>query len=637
MEKLKTDFISTHNFKLSDMTLKIRLLIGIFCFSTIAFAQTYRWQQKAEYKMDIDVDTKKHQFNGTQNLVYYNNSPDELNRVFYHLYFNAFQPGSMMDVRNQTLPDRDPRIADRISKLKPNEIGYTKIKSLKQDGVDVKFEVVGTILEVTLAKPIPSNGKTTLDMVFESQVPVQIRRSGRDSHEGVDYSMSQWFPKLCEYDYQGWHANPYIGREFHGVWGDFDVTIHIGGDYTVAASGYLQDPDQIGHGYESDGVKVKKTAKSDKLSWRFIAPNVHDFVWAADTEYTHTRKMAADGVMMHFFYIKTKDNAEEWEKLPDVMDKVFSYLNKKYGKYPYEQYSFIQGGDGGMEYPMATLITGNRNFGSLVGVSVHELVHSWYQMVLGTNESLYAWMDEGFTSYVSAEVMNYLKKEGLLGKMQPVDNPHLNSTQGYIGFAKSGNEEPLSTHADHFMTNAAYGVGAYVKGAVFLDQLSYIMGMEAFERGMLNYYNTWKFRHPNVNDFIRVMEKESGLELDWYKEYWVNTTHTIDYGIKSVDSGNKKSTRIELEKIGVMPMPVDLVVTYKNGEQEVFHIPLRIIRGEKPQENNDVKYTIAEDWPWTNPTYILEIPEKLKKVEKVEIDPSGRMADVNRENNIWEE
>ncbi len=618
------------------MFLKIRVLIAFLSFSVCLMAQQERWQQRVEYKMNIDFDATTHQFNGTQNLVYYNNSPDELHKVFYHLYFNAFQPGSMMDVRSSLLPDGDPRISSKIPNLKENEIGYHKIKSLKQDGQKVKYEVVGTILEVTLNKPIQPNSKVTFDMEFESQVPIQIRRSGRDNAEGVDYSMSQWYPKLCEYDYQGWHANPYVGREFHGVWGDFDVTINIDSEFIVAASGYLQNPDKIGRGYETPGAKVKKTSNTEKVSWRFVAPNVHDFAWAADTEYTHTKKKAENGVMMHFFYIQTKDNEEEWANLPDVMDRVFSYTDKKYGKYPYKKYSFIQGGDGGMEYPMATLITGNRNFGSLVGVSVHELLHSWYQMVLGTNESLYAWMDEGFTSYASADIMNYLKKEGLLGKMKPNDNPHKGTIQGYVGFSKSGMEEPLSTHADHFKTNSAYGVGAYVKGSVFLNQLSYIVGKEAFESGMLKYYDTWKFKHPNPNDFIRVMEKESGLELDWYKEYWVNTVSTIDYGIKSVAKGNKKSTIIELEKIGEMPMPVDVVVTNKNGEQEVFNIPLRIMRGEKAQEFTNMKYIIAEDWPWTNPGYTLEIPMKFKNISKIEIDPSFRMADVDRDNNLWE-
>ncbi len=194
------------------------LAATILLLSSSATAQPDRWLQAVDYTMDIDFDVETHRFNGKQTIVYTNNSPDQLDRVFYHLYFNAFQPGSMMAVRASNLADGDGRLT-RISKLKDDEIGYTKVRSLQQDGADTQFEVVGTILEVTLPKPLAPNSKTTLVMEFESQVPVQTRRSGRDNKEGISYSMSQWYPKLCEYDYQGWHANPYVGREFHGVWG----------------------------------------------------------------------------------------------------------------------------------------------------------------------------------------------------------------------------------------------------------------------------------------------------------------------------------------------------------------------------------------------------------------------------------
>ncbi len=601
--------------------------------SNLLHAQADRWQQQIECTMNIDFDVKNHQFAGTQKLVYYNNSPDALDKVYYHLYFNAFQPGSMMDMRNQSLPDADGRVKGRIGSLSKSEMGYLKIKSLKQDGKDTRFAHEGTILEVTLEKPILPNSKVVLDMEFDGQVPVQIRRSGRNSSEGIDYSMSQWYPKMCEYDYQGWHANPYVGREFYGIWGDFDVTINIDKDYIVGATGYIQNPDEVGHGYG----KGKSRATGDKISWHFVAPNVHDFVWGADPDYKHVTKKAKSGVEMHFFYQETEDNKDAWAQLPDIMDEVFTFANENYGKYPYNAYSFIQGGDGGMEYPMATLITGNRNLPSLVGVSVHELMHSWYQMILGTNEALYAWMDEGFTSHTSAEIMNHLRSKKMIGNQQAIDNVHAGAVNSYIGFAKTDYEEPLSTHADHFKTNSAYGVGSYVKGAVCLTQLEYILGKETFDRALLQYYETWKFKHPNVNDFFRIMEKESGLELDWFKEYWVNTTETIDYGVKTVEKNSRKQTKIVLEKIGVMPMPVDVVVTDNKGKTTTYTIPLRIMRGEKTKDG-EAKIEVAEnDWPWTNPTYELIIPAKIKKVAKVEIDPSIRMADINRDNNSWED
>lgn len=584
--------------------------------------------------MNIDFDVKKHQFNGNQIIKYTNNSPDTLYRVFYHLYFNAFQPGSMMDVRSRTISDPDPRVGDRIFNLNQDEIGYHKISSLKQDGLPLIFEMVETILEVKLAKPILPGKSSTFEMVFSSQVPIQIRRSGRNNSEGIDYSMAQWYPKLCEYDYQGWHANPYIGREFYGVWGDFDVTLNIDASYMVGGTGYLQNADQIGKGYTKNEV-TPKPDKNGKLSWHFIAPNVHDFLWAADPDYVHTTFQRPDGLTLNFYYQPNDKTKENWEALPAIMDKAFDYINKNFGKYDYKQYSFIQGGDGGMEYPMATLITGERNIGSLVGVAVHELMHSWYQMMLATNESLYAWMDEGFTSYASSRVMQHLLETKVLKQGRVAANPQAGNYAGYFNLAKSGFEEPLTTHSDHYQTNRAYGLAAYSKGAVFLGQLEYVLGKPAFDEALLKYFYTWKGKHPNVNDFIRVFEKTSNLELDWYKEYFYHTTYTVDYAVNNVSTSTENKTIVQLERKGKVPMPVDVVITKKDGSKLGYTIPLQIMRGAKGADLDSINWNIAIDWPWTNTQYSLIIPLKSEEIISIEIDPSERMADIEKGNNSW--
>jgi hypothetical protein len=608
--------------------LKLKLVIVLLVATFItAFAQPERWQQRAEYEMDIEMNAKEHQFKGKQKLNYYNNSPDQLTKVFYHLYFNAFQPGSMMDVRSQTISDPDSRVRDRIGALKKKEIGYHEIISLTMDGEPCKYEVVGTILEVTLPTALSGNSQAIFEMEFKSQVPLQVRRSGRDNKEGIEFSMAQWYPKMCEYDYQGWHSNPYVGREFHGVWGDFDISITMDKEYIIAGTGVLQNPQEIGYGYETEEQEVKKADK--KLTWHFKAENVHDFVWTADPDYTHTKIQVPDGPMVHFFYQPGTKTTKNWEILPEYTVKLFQYANRNFGKYPYSTYAVIQGGDGGMEYPMATLITGERKLRSLVGVTVHEVMHSWYQMILGSNEALYYWMDEGFTSYASSRVMASLYEANPEGI-------HAGSYSGYYYIAKSGIEEPLTTHADHFKTNTAYGIAAYSKGAVFLNQLEYIVGKSVFDHAMLEYYNTWKFKHPNENDVIRVFEKASGLELDWYKEYFVYTTKKIDYGVKSVARNKKKSrTDITLEKVGDMPMPLDIIVEYKDGSKELYYIPMVIMRGNKVAETRMIRKDLA-DWAWTNSTYTFTIDKKMVNIKSITIDPSNRMADVNDENNIWE-
>ncbi|MDP5125950.1 MAG: M1 family metallopeptidase [Algoriphagus sp.] len=590
---------------------------------SLGYAQNGRFQQAVAYQMEVAMDVSTNRYQGTQVLAYTNNSPDTLTRVFYHLYYNAFQPGSMMDVRSRTIADPDQRVKDRIAKLAPEEIGYLHPTRLTMNGGPVSFKEVGTVLEVDLTEPILPNSSVKFEMSFEGQVPLQVRRSGRDSEEGVRYSMSQWYPKMANYDEQGWHANPYVGREFYGIWGNFDVKITIDKSYTLGGTGYLQNPNQIGHGYQDEGVKVPEP-KGNTLTWHFVAPQVHDFMWAADNKYQHDKVQMANGITVHHFYIPGEKTTENWEKLKEFTPKAIDYLSKQFGQYPYKQFSVVQGGDGGMEYAMSTLITGERSLPSLVGVMVHELAHSWFHGVLASNESLYPWMDEGFTSYASNLAMASI--------FQANASPHRGSYGGYYRLVKSGLEEPMSTHSDHYQTNSAYGAAAYSKGAVFLAQLGYVIGEEARDRGMYRYWNTWKFKHPNVNDLIRAMEKESGLELDWYKEYFVYSTKTIDYGVKEVNA-SVDGTSITLERIGAMPMPIDLVITYKDGTKELVYLPLEILRGAKMEEPNAPKLVLTQDWPWVYPTLTISLKRELDTIKSIEIDPSKRMADIQVENN----
>ena len=594
-------------------------------FWATAQNNTSYWQQHVDYKMDVNMDVKNYQYTGNQELIYTNNSPDTLKRVFYHLFFNAFQPGSEMDVRSLTIRDPDQRVGDRISKLTPTEQGFLKVNTLTQDGATLTYKEVGTVLEVELQKPILPGEKTTFKMDFKGQVPQQIRRSGRNNAEGVALSMTQWYPKIAEYDFEGWHPDPYIAREFHGVWGDFDVKINIDKNYVIGGTGYLQNPQEIGHGYEKEGTKVTRK-KGDKLTWHFVAPKVHDFAWAADPEFIHDKITAADGTDLHFFYKNDPEIIENWKNLQSKTEELLLYFNKHIGPFPWDQYSVIQGGDGGMEYAMATLITGNRSFGSLVGVTAHEMAHAWFQHLMATNESKHEWMDEGFTTYIST-----LAENEIMGENK--ENPLEGTYRGYIRLATSGVEQPQTTHADRYDLNAAYGAAAYSKGAVFLAQLGYIIGEENLQKILKRYYQDWKFKHPTPNDFIRVAEKVSGAQLGWYLTDWTQTTNSIDYEIKEV-AENADKTTLTLERVGLMPMPIDLKVVYTDGTEELIYIPLQMMHWEKPAEGN-ITRTLAKDWAWAYPTYDLTLNKPKAEISKIVIDESGLMADINRENNVY--
>src|SRR4051812_37304955 len=262
----------------------------ILLFSINSIAQPDRWQQRIAYNINVDMNVVTNQFKGIEKIDYWNNSPDTLERVFFHLYWNAFQPNSMMDVRSRELGktllgtdrngdpvyDWDERVRDRIQHLQPNEIGYDSAVSVKLNGVNQKLIYHETILEVDLKTPLPPHSKNSFEVSFKCQVPIQIRRSGRDNEEGIRYSMSQWYPKMVEYDYQGWNANPYVAREFYGVWGDYNVNISIDKNYMLAATGTLQNANEIGFGYGQSTDNHQPSTVKGQLNWKFAAQNIHD-------------------------------------------------------------------------------------------------------------------------------------------------------------------------------------------------------------------------------------------------------------------------------------------------------------------------------------------------------------------------
>lgn len=618
--------------------------IAILAIVSNVSAQADRWQQHIDYKINAALNVQTNIVKGTENIVYTNNSPDTLRKIYFHMYWNAFQPNSVMDLRSRELgkttftsrrgtqmQDWDPRVRDRIQQLKPEEIGYQRISQITIAGKAQQLIDHETILEVVLTQAILPKSSVSLSLNFEAQVPKQIRRSGRDNAEGVRFSMSQWYPKMVEYDYQGWNTNPYIAREFYGVWGNYDVNLTLDKNYMVAATGVLQNP-------------TAAADASGNKTWNFKGSNIHDFVWAADDHFKHLSKEVRKGLTLHVYYKEKDAQADSaWANVLWAAEKVLPYMEKKFGAYPYPQYSFIQGGDGGMEYAMATLLKGPS-----LGTAFHEWMHSWYQHILGTNESLFPWMDEGFTSF-GEEAISYWYEEN-----HAINSPYLSEkakaqlkaaheaakTQlplvqagnyaGYYGLVKSGFEEPMSTHSDHYNTNMAYSSAAYSKGGTFLGVLGYIISDSLRDKTLLNYYNTWKFKHPNANDFTRVAEKTSGIQLQWFKEYWVNSTKTVDYGLNDIQAGEKGAI-LSIQRVGKMPMPVEVYVTYKDGSSETHYMPLDLmLSGKKAEAANWITHA---EWKWTAPTYSFELSKPISQLKSIEIDPSQRMPDVNRTNN----
>ena len=592
------------------------LFLSLFFINSIQ-SQNY-WQQEVDYKITVDINAKNNSYKGDQEIVYTNNSLDTLNKVFFHLYFNAFRKGSDMAVRLNNGDDTNTRFDVDISKLKPEEEGFLSVTNLKQDNVNVETYLSDTILEVTLASPLLPGSSSVFTMDFKGQVPITIRRAGRDSPMGVKFSMAQWYPKMSEYDYEGWNTAPYTGREFHGVWGDFDVTIKIDEEYIVAASGYLQ---------ESDPSNFKLGIKSGKKRiWNFLAPKVHDFTWAADPDYIHDIYQGANGVQLNFYYKNDPEIIDNWKALQPVTAELLKFFNKNIGTYPYNQYSVVQGGDGGMEYSMLTLVNSGKDFVPLVSVTSHELAHAWFQGVLATNEMNHEWMDEG-----SASFFGDLAESFVLGS--DFNNSISSSYGRYISLANSGQEMPQSTNANRYKHNRAYESTAYSKGFVFLSQLRYIIGSEAFNKTIKNYFNTYKFTHPLPNDLRRIAEQSSGILLNWYLTDWTQTTNKIDYSINQVEK-DKNRSNITIERIGLMPMPLEVLVTFKDGAEEYYYIPISLMRGDKKQPKYAKSWIQLNDWSWASKKYTFKIKHKLESIKSIDINPTGLLADTDYTNDI---
>ena len=584
------------------------------------------WQQRVDYDMDITLLADTHQLRGSQRLTYTNNSPDTLKAVYYHLYFNAFHPNSMMAERNRHLPDPDGRVVPRIFNLGPDTRGYHRILSLQQDGRSVDFTVRETVVRVDLAEPIPPGTSTTFEMEFESQVPKQTRRSGWMNDEGIEFSMSQWYPKMAEYDERGWHPDPYVGREFYAPYGTFNVNITAPANYTLGATGVLQNPEEVGHGYDQPQGLYRPSGASestaDSLTWRFKAETVHDFAWVADPDYIHETFSDAAGTRYHLLY--QPDVEDRWKPMKQWVPQLINYFSAEYGDYPYPQFTVAQAGDGGMEYPMINFLTGRRSPGSLLGVTAHEAAHEWFYSALGTNEADYAWMDEGFTSYATTEGVAHVRGR---------ENPSHEGAYQTVLFAQHiGLLERFNTPADWFETNLGYGISAYPGGEMIVEMLSYVIGEENRDQWIRRYMDQRSGQHPDPFDVEKFAEEVSGLRLDWYFEQFTNTTRELDYGIEDLrqeQTGDGYRVTLSLKRHGLVAMPQDVQLTLEDGSTQWINIPLVVMHGHKPVPDD---WIVADPWPWTYPDYEVTV-NVPSKVERAVLDPELLTVDRNRLNN----
>jgi len=621
-----------------------RLLVS---YSAILFSILYAdpidgyWQQKVDYNMEITLVDTSQQLTGFTTIKYTNNSPDSLDRIYMHLYPNAFQLESVKYreyIGNAGRASRAKYFKDRLdgftSKIDVHDFSIALPKEgaswIHKIPILDEYKIDDTILEAKLLEKIAPGRTVQVDLRWTHHVGEMVERGGY--YEG-QYNMAQWYPKMVVYDEDGWHADVFHAEgEFYGEFGNFNVKFDLPMAFIIAASGVVTDGDP---GWESVTVDTSfdfdvwvdiydsTYVEPDSLERRsvtFFAENVHDFAWVASKNFLYEGGKYND-IDVHVLY--DKGRGEKWTK--DVLERsirAISWLEEKFGKYPYPQVTTTDRiKSGGMEYPMLVM-----NGRESEGLIVHEYGHIYFYGILANNELDEAWLDEGFTTTQTTHyLMNRYGKQGFdlslyedmtefPKKYWPIGNDLHSDQWRVISFMRSGHDENISRSSYLYNNGYAYNRNAYTKPAMMLTELKYILGDSLYYAAMQHYYGKWKLKHVNEQRFVDAIEELTGEELDWFFDAWLHTTHHLDYGIKSFkksfNGDGTWSVNLGIESIGNRFMPLLVETTFEDG-------------------TTDRRWWKNHLWRYEDTfTYSVD-----KKPVSVTIDPDVQTVDLDYRNN----
>ena len=578
----------------------MRIIIASFFVCFQSFGQSNYWQQEVDYQINVTIDDTKDKAFGEETLIYQNNSPDTLKELYFHLYWNAFKKSSHAFEKQNAF------------ELQDSDFGEINVENITVNNEVHSIEVFESIGQVKLRNPILPGKKCEVKIRFSSIVPSCINRAGKNNMAGTDYTFTQWYPKICRYDKMGWHTDPYFGREFAGTFGKYSVSISCDSSFVVAGTGTLKNKKYTENGWVSTlGNNASKIEK-----WEFFGENIHDFAFALDKEWVH-KEQKIDGIDFHFFY--NQKYHDPWSKLMQDWSKAYAICKSEFGVYPYPQFSFIQAGEGYMEYPMCTMLESGRT--DFFNTACHEFMHNYFYGIFGTDENLYHWMDEGITCYAEERISNV---------NQAKNNPARGAISNYRWISSSYDEEPISTAANHFESDYPYYNAAYFKGQLFPELIRYIIGDSLMKVGFARFYKSWKFKHPEPNDFVKVFEDVSSMELTWFQNYWLNTTKKIDFSIDSVQK-TKEGIKITFSNQGI-PMPLEFQIKLKNGKSIYYYIPLDLTNNAKTDFLQPTQ--ALPKWSCAAKTYSLVLRDlKWKDILQISLDPQSVLPDINMINN----
>ena len=583
------------------------------------------WEQRADYDLHGTLDTAAKALRGEMTLRYTNNSPDTLRFVWFQVEQNAFKQGSLNSLvfeAESRFGARNFEGGDVIDRF--NEVTGTKKSPLK-------MRVEGTIMKVDLAAPLPPGKMTTFDVAWHFNIPEHgADRMGRD---GSLYELAQWYPRVCVYDdLRGWNTEPYLGQgEFYLEYGNFNLSVTVPAGYIVAATGTLQNAAEVLTPAEIS--RLAQAAKSDTpvhiitqqdlqtgaarpkktgmVTWRFAAKEVRDAVWAASPDYMWD----ASSWQGHMAFAYYRPSAiDTWKEAADMARMSIMEYSERWFPYPYPQISAVEGPISGMEYPMLAMETKSADKYDLYNVVTHEIGHMWYPMVVGSNERMHMWQDEGFNTFI-----NYFSEARRYPEKGSYEQRVAHDRQVVEQYMQHNYDEPLEAQPDR-INPQLLGENAYVKTAVGLAQLrDEILGPQAFDDAFREYTRRWAFKHPSPADFYRTMENVSGKRLDWFFREWFIENPHFDAGIDTV----AQKQVADIDSVGVR---------YRNYARGV--LPLRVRFTFSDGSTQDFDYP-AEVWSTNQLFYDRFYEFRGKTVTKVQIDPDNRIVDIDRDNNVW--
>jgi len=540
------------------------------------------WQQAVDYRIEAVLDPAQNELRARADVSYHNRSPDPLPYLWLHLEQNMCAPGSLTSQLDQPPLVFLGSVFDFSCK---GFAGGLAMDSVLVGGVAARTTIFGTTMRLDLAEPLAPGASLLVRMVWRFKVPPF--GGGRMGHDGPLYEFGQWYPRLAVYDdLRGWNHEPYIGAgEFYLEYGRFDVAITVPASHIVAATGTLQNAAQVLTVSQRDrlaraatsadpvaiitrgeaGIPARtRPSTSGSLTWRFSADSVRDFAFAASPDFQWDAS-AWEGVMIHTLF---RPGATLWAEANRMTRQALAYYSQQWLRYPWPQFTSIEGPVEGMEYPMITFDPGGPTREDVGWVLAHELGHQWVPMVVGSNERLYPWMDEGFNTFIDlANAARYFSGTAY-GDSIEAHPLHL-----YADHAVPG-EQPLILRPVE-VTDLFWA--GYQKPALMLSLLrDEVLGRERFDAAFRQYLHAWAFRHPSPADFFRLMRDASGMDLDWYWREWVTTTTRLDQAVESIGTEVDGVTEVRLASLGTMVMPAELRLIFADGTSEVVRLPVEM-------------------------------------------------------------